>query len=78
MIVGCYSLDLYCDNPLETYFGQGATPIGFHGFDEFPHQFIAETGENCRQQARKRGWKLDLQNHKAYCPRCVLNNTKVS
>lgn len=61
-IVGCYSLDLYCDNG-----GDQA-----HDWKvSFPHQFTGETASTCRKQARERGWKLDLVNYKAYCPRCV-------
>jgi hypothetical protein len=63
MIVGCYSLDLYCD-------AERAYPDGIHEFREFPHTFTAELGSVCRKRARKSGWKLDLKNFEAYCPKC--------
>ena len=59
MIVGCYVLDLYCDleNP-------------DHKYDEFPHQYTAETGGKCRKDARREGWKLNLWEGTAICPKC--------
>lgn len=60
MIVGCYSLDLYCDNE-----------AGPHKYDEFPAVYTAQTGSKCRRLARKDGWKLDINGGKAACPRCV-------
>jgi hypothetical protein len=58
-IVGCYTLDLYCDldNPA-------------HESAEFPHTFIAEHGHTCRRQAREAGWVLKPRQGKAYCPKC--------
>ena len=60
MIVGCYSLHLYCsrDNPE-------------HGFGEFPHQFTGETGKECRAKARICGWRLDMKSNTAVCPKCA-------
>ena len=58
MIVGCYTLDLYCDN-------EGAS---CHEFDEFPHSYGAEFGSQCRAEARRDGWKL--HNGQAICPKC--------
>lgn len=56
---GCYTLDLYCDH---------TNPA--HCWDEFPHQFLAETGGNCRKQAKARGWKLH-RDDTATCPKCM-------
>lgn len=58
MIVGCYSLDLYCDYCDRNLHGR-------------PTQFTHESGQGARQQARARGWVLDLPNDKAKCPACV-------
>lgn len=67
MIVGCYTLDLYCDedgcpNDCARYTsdGRGAPP----------GQFTGETGGECRSQAKRAGWKLtrrDGEGH-ASCP----------
>lgn len=59
MIVGGYTLDLYCN-----------TTNPKHEYNEFPHQFYAETGSECRAAARRAGWKLDLKTGKAWCPKC--------
>jgi hypothetical protein len=45
MIVGCYTLHLYCDR------GECAD-----GGTYTPEEFTAEHGSECRKQARKRGW----------------------
>ncbi len=65
MIVGGYSLHLYCSrtNPE-------------HGFDEFPHQFTGETGQKCRAKARICGWKLDMRSLTAVCPKCARKAAK--
>lgn len=61
---GCYSLDLYCDK-------QEKWPDGVHGYNEFPHQFTAETGGDCRSQARKAGWLVGGKSTSyAICPKC--------
>jgi hypothetical protein len=58
MIVGCYSLHLYCDNEDVE-----------HPYDEFPHTYTAELGSKCRNAARRDGWRLG-RTGKAYCPLC--------
>ena len=61
MIIGGYTLDLYCDKAKIMH-----DPI--HTFDEFPHQFTGHTHSQCVKQARDKGWllgrKMDL------CPKC--------
>lgn len=65
MIVGGYLLHLYCD----------ALPANdpIHGFDEFPHQFghDRETGAQARKDARRKGWRLNLETGRAVCPKCA-------
>ena len=60
MIVGCYVLDLYCDEKNDE-----------HKHQEFPHQYTGETGGQCREAARQEGWKLDLHEGRATCPKCT-------
>ncbi len=59
MIVGCYTLDLYCDNESDA-----------HNFREFPHQFTAERETDCMRQAAAKGWRF--KDNKAYCPKCAV------
>lgn len=67
MIVGGYTLELYCDGegcPRQrpAVCGGNYSPLG---------EFSAETGEACRRAARRRGWRLDLRAGVAVCPECV-------
>lgn len=65
MIVGGYTLDLYCD-------AQKCIWVDLNGCPRIgPAQFIGETGGYARRVARHRGWKLDLENDRAFCPTCV-------
>lgn len=56
MIAGCYTLDLYCDNPDCASQGTG------------PDQYTAETGATCRRNARQRGWIIT--DDRQICPAC--------
>lgn len=76
MIVGCYSLDLYCrftgiDNPAD----YRAESEELHGTREFPQNYTDEYGSVCRRNARKDGWKL-LRDSTAICPKCVKAGIK--
>lgn len=57
-VVGCYSMDLYCD---------GENPA--HTYKEFPHCYTAQLGSTCKKNARKAGWRF-LKDGRAYCPKC--------
>lgn len=57
MIVGGYTLDLYCDNEQA------------HGVKGVYNEYVHEFGATCRAMARKDGWKLTPEG-KAYCPLC--------
>lgn len=46
MIVGCYSMDLYCD--VKDAFGCRA----------YPGQFTGRTESECIRKARKAGWRV--------------------
>lgn len=58
MIVGCYSLDLYCDHP----------DGGQYRCTNWPGQWTGTTDRNCYAQARRAGWKLDLRQRQVLCP----------
>lgn len=64
MIVGGYDLQLYCDRE---------SPA--HGYKEFPHQFSSEFGHRARRNARRAGWKLNLRDGTAICPKCSGKKT---
>jgi hypothetical protein len=75
MIVGAYSLDLYCDNDAEPthhkiggrlYVGTGQYP----DLKELNDQYIGETFLECAKQARADGWKVDRKNDICLCPFC--------
>lgn len=59
MIVGAYSLDLYCDN--EKY---------KHPFGYMPHQYVGETYAECVREARRDGWLISNDRQKCLCPKC--------
>jgi len=56
MMVGSYTLDLYCDNT--------ECPSGRTG----PRQFVAELGATCRREARDAGWLIGPD--RVLCPSC--------
>ena len=60
MIVGGYTLDLYCD-----------LKDCVHRYDPnwHPAQYVAELGTSCRKQARQDGWLLS-RDGTAMCADC--------
>lgn len=64
MIVGCYTMDLYCDVP-------DARAGTDHPPDEFPHVFTGQTARRCRRAAMARGWKFLRDGVRAVCPKCA-------
>ena len=69
MIAGAYSLDLYCDNAEGSWRGRSRDDYG-HVYDEFPHNFTAETRQECIKQARDNGWLVNYYKNKDLCPKC--------
>lgn len=67
MIVGGYTLDLYCDDPRHAERNPSKTT-------SLDAQFVGEGGGDCRNQARRKGWHLDLFKWTATCPACVKEN----
>jgi hypothetical protein len=61
MIVGCYTLDLYCDGSHETT-----------DFDErFPCQYTGTSFAHCRSRAILDGWKFSNDGKMVLCSQCV-------
>ena len=67
MIVGGYTLDLYCDREA----CQHRNDANWN-----PRQYTAELGSRCRSDARRDGWLL-TRDGKAYCPNCRANRVEV-
>jgi hypothetical protein len=70
MMVGCYSLHLYCDTagcPNST-----AKPSNMPAGASPPAEFTHQTNEaGAFREARKAGWKLNSKDWTCYCPQCV-------
>ena len=67
MIVGGYTLDLYCDNK-STQHAHGWIDINDVGRGKFPKQFTGRTYTGCAAEARRNGWKI--KGDVAICPDC--------
>lgn len=74
MIVGCYTLDLYCDN----------VEAGTCKRDKelrwplFPDNFTDERDSTCRKKAREFGWRINEKTGIAICPECIAKKKKGS
>lgn len=66
MIVGGYTLHLYCDSPFKHSYGD----VGTY---ENPANYVSHDGATCRQHARRDRWRLSLVHNLALCPACVRN-----
>lgn len=73
MIVGCYSLDLYCDSGVRRPYG---TP-GHSGHDGGAVTYTGHTYAQCAKQAKQDGWRLDNGNRTCLCPICAKEFKKV-
>lgn len=76
MIVGCYSVDLYCDNS-STGIDVGYVGDCLYRTRETP-QFTGETEAACLRAAKRVGWKI-VRNRLSgrrysYCPACSEQN----
>lgn len=67
MIVGCYSVDLYCDGR-----EGGIDPVCRVGYGYAgPPVYTGETEGECLRQARRDGWTFTREHpRKAYCLSC--------
>jgi hypothetical protein len=63
MIVGVYSLDLYCENEnhVPRFPGDDRPGLG---------EFLGRTRSQCARQARKLGWVINFKTGKCHCPEC--------
>ncbi len=67
MIVGGYTLDLYCDGDYPGH-AHGWIDIEDVNRGTFPVQFVGRSERECKAEARKHGWRL--RNSKVLCPMC--------
>jgi hypothetical protein len=65
MIVGCFSLHLYCDSE---------SHVETHGYPT--PEYTGETRAECYRQARKDGWAIVAPLRLAYCPKCAVKNAQ--
>jgi len=63
MIVGCYTIDLYCDTPGCQFSVEQRT-------GDKVAQYTGETYQECARKARKNGWQLSADRQVATCPAC--------
>lgn len=70
MIVGGYTLDLYCDVEGCLAGNFGGHPGKFKGFAPGCQQFYASERVHAEHGAKRGGWKLDKKNGRARCPEC--------
>ena len=64
MIVGGYSMDLYCD--------KAGCNNGHRGSNMGEVQYVGETRSECVREARRDGWRFSRSKSpkEAYCPEC--------
>jgi hypothetical protein len=72
MIVGGYSLNLYCDAENHPEYHK-MTLEQRRNPDLEPGEFYGETASQCRKQARKAGWRINLVEQTVICPFCCKN-----
>lgn len=66
-VIGCYTLDLYCDTGGDPY--GGTCPQHRPGVQRLV-QFTGRTEADCLKQARRRGWTFKAGATLAICPSC--------
>lgn len=70
MIVGCYTLDLYCKNTLTGGAKEHTCARSPYEANE-PGQWTGRTYTICRAAARKDGWRFDPNDADVTCPWCT-------
>jgi hypothetical protein len=74
MLVGCYSVDLYCENASGEH-GEKTCRVGWEYGG--PPVYTGETLGECIRAARKDGWTITNDRpRKTFCPRCTKARRK--
>jgi hypothetical protein len=72
MVVGGFTLDLYCDFPSvdakHEWEHMGSAQYPGPGVQQFVH---AENGAGARAAARRAGWRIERGGMRALCPWCI-------
>jgi hypothetical protein len=70
MLVGCYTLDLYCDSGRDH-------PVRWPNgsFVVFPMQYTGRTLAECVRVARRDGWQIGKE--RQLCPFCSGKDTQI-
>ncbi|TDW21051.1 hypothetical protein EV128_12220 [Rhizobium azibense] len=71
-VVGCYSMDLYCDTGGDPYGGD----CPYRPYKGAQGQFTGRTERECLKTARSDGWTFREDATLAYCPKCSKLKTK--
>lgn len=73
MIVGCYTLDLYCKNTVTG--GADKHSCERSPYDAVqPGQWVGKTYKGALRKALNDGWRIDPLDGDAICPRCASRN----
>lgn len=72
MIVGCYTMDLYCDNADRK--SEGFRKTCTEGWER--SQYIGMSYSGCMRSAKKEGWRF-RDGRFSYCPKCSAKKSKV-
>ena len=64
MMVGGYTLDLYCDNRRDSY----VEDMALHPHQRFPDQYVGNSLGECKRLARQEGWLISAK--RQLCPEC--------
>lgn len=67
-VVGCYTIDLYCDTGGDKFAGNCPNRSTLDWWDEF----TGASERDCLKQARSAGWTFKDRKTKAFCPKCSL------
>lgn len=74
MIVGGYTLDLYCDDPKHHGFtldsGRHLVYLSDGATIDLIDSFVGRTDRECRKQARETGW-IFKRDREVVCPFCA-------
>jgi hypothetical protein len=73
MIVGCYTLHLYCDYPDDDYSHRGSGEWPGPGYGSFN----GRTEAGSKREAIRKGWKFHRDGDRVLCPFCVAAGRKL-
>jgi hypothetical protein len=74
MLVGCYSIDVYCTNSTESSGGESLFVCSAITPGDRSGGFAQATGQTereCVGQVQARGWKISKRDDRQFCPKCV-------